>query len=139
MYKRQGTCTDREWPHRYIIEIQGDDATVHVEQLIDLSDDKGGWFSWGKEVKTHKVEKDKISFSCPWGGLGKALTIACSFKFGKITKERFDATLTIESFKEDKLRNLRFVRVLPKDLSPTFEVLFKQEKQDTTGNPLSDE
>ena len=66
----RGTCTDPEWPHRYIIEIQGDDATVHVEQLIDLSDDKGGWFSWGKEVKTHKVEKDKISFSCPWGGLG---------------------------------------------------------------------
>ena len=126
----RGVSTDEEWPHRYIIELRGDDATVHVEQRIDPLDKTSEWFSWGNEVRTHKFTKGQMTFTCPWGVIGKALSIACNLKFKEMNKEGFDAVLTIESFEEDKSRDIKFTPIDPKQLAPTMEVIAKQVEQD---------
>ena len=125
----RATCDDNEWPHRYVIEIKGDEAAIHVEQLVDSLDDKGRWFSWGNEVTIHQVAKGKISFSCPWGVIGKALQVSCTLKFEDLTKEKFEATITIDSLLKDKTRKLGFIRIDQKDLAPTIEALIKQDAE----------
>ena len=76
------------------------------------------WSSWGKEVKTKKVAKGHVSFSCPWGGPGKALPIRCVFKFKRISAEGFRAVLTVESFENDKERIVEFTPISKKALAP---------------------
>jgi len=133
----RGTSTDSDWPHRYVIEVLEDEVAIHVEQLVDPLDDEGGWFSWGSWVKTHKVAKDKISFSCPWGVIGKALQVACTLKFEDLRKEGFEATITIDSFLEDNARHLRFTRIDQKDLAPIIAVLIKQAEQGGADQPAT--
>lgn len=121
-----GTCTDKNWPHRYIIEEKDGKATVRVEQNIPNSNN---WFSWGDGVKTVESTPKSIRFGFPWGVIGKALPVDCVLKFDKIVDAGFDATLTIELFKENITRKIHFSRVSKDRLAPSItEIEPKKEK-----------
>jgi hypothetical protein len=113
-----GVCSDKNWPHRYLIEERSGKITVRVEQQI--TNDKE-WFSWGDSVKTTDVTQKSIRFNCPWGVIGKALQVSFIFKFDTIADDGFDATLTEENLKEDKTHKIRFTRISEDQLSPSFK------------------
>ena len=121
-----GICPDNDWPHRYIIEDRAGKVTVHVEQKIPNGKE---WFSWGDWVKTTEVTEKTIRFNCPWGVIGKALQVGCILEFDKIADDGFDATLTVESFQDDKIHKIRFARITEDQLSPDLKDQKAKEAQ----------
>lgn len=126
-----GICSDKNWPHRYLLEERDGKVTVHVEQQMP-NDNK--WFSWGDWVKTTDVTQTSIRFHCPWGVIGKALQVSCLLKFDKIADGGFDATLKVESFQEDKTRKIRFTRITKDQISPAFKAQKTKEAQVAPSN-----
>jgi len=122
----RGVSSDQNWPQGYIIEVRGEEMAVHVEQPIGNTKE---WGSWGDAVKTTAVTKNSISFTFPWGVVGKALPVECVLSFDRIADEGFDASLTVESFQEDKTRKLRFSRVSREQLAPWSEAELKKRTQ----------
>ena len=129
-----GICSDKDWPHRYIIEERDGTTTVQVEQNIPNSDN---WFSWGDSVKTVEATPKSIRFSFPWGVIGKALPVDCVIKFDKIADDGFDATLTIVSFDKDNTRKIRFTKIREDQLAPsiTAKIKHKEAQQVVDGKP----
>ena len=78
------------------------------------------WFSWGSAVQTTEATDTSIRFNCPWGVIGKALQVDCVLKFDKMADDGFDAVLTIESFQDDRDRQIRFTRITRDNLPATF-------------------